>query len=364
MTENHPAPTTLWYARPAREWKEALPVGNGRLGAMVFGTAPVERIQLNEETVWTGGPYDPTRPGGPESLPEIRRLVFEGKHRQAHYLFGETMMGRPVEQMKYQPLGNLRLTFPGHDEPADYRRELDLATAIATVSYRLGEVTFTREVFASPVDDVICVRLAADAPGAVSLVAEISGGQDGQPQGDAVWECKADGADELVLTGRTAGHLGIEGRVEYEARIKMVAEGGGVTAGDGALTVTGADAVTLLVAAATNVVRYDDLGGDPAARVRSCLDAAAAKSFQALREAHVAEHGRLFGRVTLNLRETEASVLPTDERIRQHTAGSDPQLAALLFQFGRYLLISSSRPGCQPANLQGIWNEDVNPAWE
>jgi len=364
MADDNTAATRLWYACPAGEWKEALPVGNGRLGAMVFGTAPTERLQLNEETVWTGGPYDPTRPGGPEALPDIRRLVFEGRHREAHYRFGETMMGRPVEQMKYQPLGNLRLTFPGHDAPADYRRELDLATGVAGVSYRVGEVAFTREVFASAVDDVVCVRLAADAPGAVSLAAEISGGQDGQPQGDAVWESTTAGSDELVLTGRTASHLGIEGRVEYEARVKMVAEGGKVTARDGALAVSGADAVTLLVAAATNFVRYDDLGGHPAARVRSCLDAAAAKPFRALRAAHVAEHGRLFGRVTLNLRETEASVLPTDERLRQHTAGSDPQLAALLLQFGRYLLVSSSRPGCQPANLQGIWNEDLNPAWE
>jgi len=364
MTEHRPSPTTLWYARPAREWKEALPVGNGRLGAMIFGTAPTERIQLNEETVWSGGPYDPTRPGGPEALPDIRRLVFEGKHLEAHYRFGETMMGHPVEQMKYQPLGNLRLTFPGHDEPADYRRELDLETAVAAVSYRLGEVTFTRAVFASPVDDIVCVRLAADAPGAVSLKAEISGGQDGKPQGDAVWKCAADGPDELVLTGRTASHLGIEGRVVYEARVKAVAEGGEVTARDGTLAVTGADAATLLVAAATNVVTYDDLSGDPAARVRAGLDAAGSKTFQDLRKAHIAEHKRLFGRVTLDLPATEASVLPTDERIRQHTAGSDPQLAALLFQFGRYLLISSSRPGCEPANLQGIWNEDLEPAWE
>ena len=364
MTDYSPSPTTLWYSGPARQWKEALPVGNGRLGAMVFGTAPTERIQLNEETVWTGGPYDPTRPGGPEALPEIRRLVFEGKHLQAHCLFGETMMGNPVEQMKYQPLGNLRLTLRGHEEPADYRRDLDLATAVATVSYRVGGVTFTREVFASPVDDLVCVRLAADAPGAVSLTAEVSGGQDGRPQGDAVWKCTTAGCDELVLTGRTASHQGIEGRVEYEARVKMVAEGGEVTSRDDTLAVSGARAVTLLIAAATNVVRYDDLSGDPAAAVRSCLDAAGAKSYRKLREAHVAEHQRLFGRATLDLPATEASALPTDERIRQHTAGSDPQLAALLFQFGRYLLISSSRPGCQPANLQGIWNEDLEPAWE
>ncbi len=364
MADDSAAPMILWYARPAKEWREALPVGNGRLGAMVFGSTPTERIQLNEETVWTGGPYDPTRAGGPEALPEIRRLVFEGKHRQAHYLFGETMMGRPVEQMKYQPLGNLRLTFPGHDEPADYRRELDLATAVATVSYRVGEVTFTREVFASPVDDVLCVRLSADAPGAVSFTADISGGQDGKPQGDAVWQVTSAGPDELVLTGRTASYLGIEGRVAYEARVKAVAEGGEVAAREGTLTVAGADAVTLLVAAATNVTRYDRLDGDPAARVRSDLDRAGEKPFQELRQAHVAEHGRLFGRVTLDLRASEASGLPTDERIRQHTAGSDPQLAALLFQFGRYLLISSSRPGCQPANLQGIWNEDLDPAWE
>ena len=364
MPEDNTRPLILWYNRPAAEWREALPVGNGRLGAMVFGTAPAERIQLNEETVWTGGPYDPAQPGGPEALPEIRRLVFAGEYMKAHYLFGKTMMGRPVEQMKYQPLGNLRLTFPGHDEVADYRRELDLDSAVATVSYRVGGVHFAREVLASAVDQVVCIRLTADAEKAISFEADFSGGQEGRPQGDATWECTVSAPDELVLRGRTAGHQGIEGRVAYEARVKVLAEGGEVAAREGRLMVTGADAATLLVAAATNFVRYDNLGGESAARVRMGLDAVAGKPYRRIKDAHVADHRRLLRRAALELPATEASSLPTDERLRRYAEAGDPHLVALMFQFGRYLLISSSRPGCQPANLQGIWNEDVNPAWE
>jgi alpha-L-fucosidase 2 len=362
--DDNAARMVMWYARPATEWREALPVGNGRLGAMVFGAAPVERIQLNEETVWTGGPYDPTRPGGPKALPEIRRLVFAGEHMKAHYLFGRTMMGRPVEQMKYQPLGNLRLTFAGHDEATGYRRELDLDTAVAAVSYRVGDTTFTREVLASAVDDVVCIRLSADVKGAVSFGADLSGGQEGQPPGDATWGCSVEAPDELVLRGRTASHQGVEGRVAYEARVKVLAEGGKVVVRGSALDVSGADAVTLLVAAATNFVRYNDLSGDPAARVAACLEAVAGKSYGEIRKAHLGEHRRLFRRVALDLPETEASALPTDERIRHYAETCDPHLAALLFQFGRYLLIAGSRRGCQPANLQGIWNQDVSPAWE
>ncbi len=399
MRDDNAAPMVLWYARPAAEWREALPVGNGRLGAMVFGTVPAERIQLNEETVWTGGPYDPARPGGAEALPEIRRLVFAGEYMKAHYLFGETMMGRPVEQMKYQPLANLRLTFTGHDEVADYRRELDLDTAVATVSYRAGGVNFVREVLASAVDQVVCIRLTADAEGAISFEADFSGGQEGRPQGDATWECTVSVPDELVLRGHTASHQGIGSnrgrspisantgrkrqcfggkfseigerplllelpRVAYEARVKVLAEGGEWAARDGRLVVTGADAATVLVAAATNFVRYNDLGGERAARVRLCLDTVAGKSYRRIKDDHVADYRRLFRRAALELPATEASALPIDERIRRYAEAGDPHLAALLFQFGRYLLISSSRPGCQPANLQGIWNEDVNPAWE
>ena len=338
MTTHQTGACSLWYTRPAEEWFEALPVGNGRLGAMIFGRAPRERILLNEETIWTGGPYDPSQEVEPGALEEIRRLVFAGEHFKAHYLFGRTMMGRPVEQMKYQPLGNLWLEFPGHEEVADYRRQLDLDSAIASVTYRVGDTVFTREVFVSPVDQVIAVRVTADKPGRICFAARIVGGERGDSAADDRFASEAAAPDELVLRGRTASFRGIEGRVRYEARVKIIAEGGRTSAVKDGISVAGADAATLLVAAA--------------------------RPYTQIRDDHLAEHRRLFRRASLDIETTEDSALPTDERLKAHAAGRDPALAALLFQFGRYLLISSSRPGCRPANLQGIWNESANPAWE
>ncbi|MBE3069066.1 MAG: glycoside hydrolase family 95 protein [Planctomycetes bacterium] len=364
MTSDETGGCVLWYTRPAELWPEALPLGNGRLGAMVFGRVPHERILLNEETVWTGGPYDPSQEVRPGALAEIRRLVFAGEHLKAHYLFGRTMMGRPVEQMKYQPLGNLWLELPGHAAAADYRRELDLDSAIATTTYRVGDTTFSREVFVSAVDQVIAVRLTADRPGQVSFAARLVGGERGDAATDDEFASAVAGPDELVLCGRTASFRGIEGRVRYEARVKVIAEGGTVSAAGDGVSVTGADAATLLVAAATNFVNYADLSADPAARVRECLARAVARPYDALREDHVAEHRRLFRRVSIDLGAGEAARLPTDERLKACADGRDPALAALLFQYGRYLLMASSRPGCRPANLQGIWNESYNPSWE
>ena len=364
MTSREASRSVLWYTRPAEEWSEALPVGNGRLGAMVFGRAPNERILLNEETIWTGGPYDPSQEVEPGALAEIRRLVFAGEHFKAHDLFGRTMMGRPVEQMKYQVLGNLWLEFPGHEGCEDYRRELDLDSAIAATRYRAGDTVYHREVFVSPVDQVIAVRLSADKPGQVSFTARIVGGERGDPAADDWFASEVAAPDTLVLRGRTASFRGVEGRVRYEARVKLLADGGKTAVAKDGVSVIGADTVTLLVAAASNFVNHKDLSADPEARVRECLAAAVAKPFQRIREDHLAEHRRLFRRVSLELETTEASGLPTDERLRAHVEGRDPALAALLFQYGRYLLISSSRPGCVPANLQGIWNESFNPSWE
>ena len=365
MSDAEAAATTLWYRRPAQEWVEALPVGNGRLGAMVFGGTAAERIQLNEETIWTGSPYDQSRQEvEPGALDEVRRLVFEGECFKAHYLFGQKLMGQPVEQQRYQTLGNLWLALPGHDAATDYRRQLDLDAGIATTSYRVGEATFTREVLASAVDQVVAVRLSADRPGALSFSARLVGGEDGEPRDDESFATVAEAPDTLVLRGRSASYLGIPGRVEYEARVKLAVEGGTATVDGDSLAVEGADAATLLVAAATNFVRYDDLSGDPHACASACLDTAAARPYDHIRADHVAEHRRLFRRVALSLPATSASQLPTDERRAAFAEGRDPQFAALLFQFGRYLLMGSSRPGCRPANLQGIWNESQKPAWE
>ena len=359
-----PAATVLWYQKPAVKWREALPVGNGRLGAMVFGAVDCEQLQLNEQTIWTGGPYDPTHPGGAEALPEIRRLVFSGKYSDAHKLFDKTMMGEPVEQMKYQPLGNLYLEFPGHTNATDYRRQLDLDTAIASVSYRVGEVTFRREILSSPVDQVIVVRLTADKPGALTFVAKLAGVTNTKTPGDERHAVETLDSGELVLRGKTGSLWGVEGRVCYEGRVRVFNEGGKRTTTPEGVSVEAADAATLIIAAATNFVRYNDLSGDPAARVQAYLQKVAGKTWDRLRTDHLTEHQRLFRRVQLNLPATEASARPTNKRLGNYDPQQDPALAALLFQYGRYLLLGSSRPGCQPSNLQGIWNGDMNPSWE
>jgi alpha-L-fucosidase 2 len=358
--------TLVWAARPADKWENAHPVGNGRLGAMVFGRTDEERIQLNEETYWTGGPYATTVKGGAEVLPEVRRLVFEGRLKQAHILFGRRLMGYPVEQQKYQSLGNLVLRFPAADPISDYRHELDLDSAVDTTSYAAGGVRYTRRVFSSPVDQVLVVRLTADAPGRISFRAQLRGERNEAHSNYATDYFRMDGLppDGLVITGKSADYMGITGRLRYEARLKAFPEGGTMAVEDDELVVTGADAVTLLVAAATNFVTYKDVSGDPAARVAAALAGAAGRPFETLLEAHVREHRRLFRRVEIKLPSGPASDLPTAERIKAFDGTNDPALAGLVLQFGRYLLISSSRPGTQPANLQGIWNDKMNPPWD
>ena len=364
------APLTLWYRQPAAEWKHALPIGNGRLGAMVFGGTGVEHIQLNEETLWSGGPYNPVVKGASASLPEIRRLLFAGDVPQAHDLFGRTMMGVPYEQMKYQPLGDLLIAFPGHDSTTGYRRELSLDSAIARVSYAVHGVTFTREVFASAPDQVIVIRLFASQPGALTFSATLRGARNQAHSNYGTDYFHMDGVapDGLRLTGKNSDYLGIRGRLTYEARLRARTEGGRgtVSVDDRTLHVVGADTVTIVLAAATSFVNYKDVSGNPAARVRTVLDGASARSYRAVLQDHVREHRQWFGRVQLSLggSSAEAIALPTDQRIKRFATQPDPGLAALTYQFGRYLLIASSRPGTEAANLQGIWNDNSNPWWD
>ena len=353
----------LWYRQPAKEWTEALPVGNGRLGAMIMGATEQERIQLNEETVWSGAPYDPNTSGGPAALPEIRRLVFAGQYLQAHDLFGRKMMGYPTDQMSYQPLGNLWLTFPGHASVVDYRRALDLDEAIVGVTYRVGDVQFTREVLSSPVDQVIVVRLTASKPGSISFKARISGGKNGDHSSGEYYTSDSVPPDGLVLRGHNASDQGIRGQLDYQARVKAIAEGGSVETGYQELDVRQANAVTLLISAATNFVNAKDVSGDPEARVMKYLAGVTGKPYLDIRQAHVIEHQRLFRRVALDLGTTDAAQQPTDERLKNFATANDPHLVTLFFQYGRYLLVCSSRPGTLPANLQGIWNQDMSPWW-
>ena len=349
-------PLVLWYKQPAKQWVEALPIGNGRLGAMVFGGTDIERLQLNEDTLYAGGPYDPNNPEALNALPEARRLVFEGKYRQANNLVGDKMMARPIKQMPYEPVGDVNVDFPGHVDPSGYRRELDLDTAIAGVSYVAGGISYTREAFSSPVDQVIVVRLTASSPGKITFGVTMT-----TPQKATV---VADSNDTLVMRGQNGDASGIRGALAFQARVHVIAEGGTIAAEQSKIIVRNADTAMLLIAAATSYKSYKDVSGDPESLTMACLNTATARGFEQIRRAHVEEHQRLFRRVTLDLGTSDASLLPTDQRSQKFLAGLDPQLASLYFQYGRYLLISSSRRGTQPANLQGMWNDLMTPPWE
>jgi alpha-L-fucosidase 2 len=339
----------LWYQQPARQWVEALPVGNGRLGAMVFGRVDSERLQINEDSVWYGGPRDRLNPDAASNIGEVRRLLFAGQLRAAELLARGALLSTPRRQNPYQTLADLELLFfhaPG--EMSDYRRELDLDEAVLTVQYRRNAVTFRREVFASAVDQVLVVRLTADQPGQLTFTANLTRRPLEERSGKV-------GADTI----RIDGQVGPNG-VSYAALLRAVAEGGNLrTLGD-SLIVERADAVTLLLAANTTF-----RSEEPAELARKQLEQAAIQPYATLRAEHVADHRRLFGRVQLDLGSNAAADLPTNERLsRLQDGDDDPALMALYFQYGRYLLIASSRPGSLPANLQGIWNESMTPSWE
>ena len=345
----------LWYPRPAREWLEALPIGNGRLAAMVFGGVDTEILQLNEGTIWGGGPHNYDSPEGLAALPQIRQLVFDGKFRQAEELADATFMGRPAGQMPYQPAGSLNLSFVDTGDITDYRRELDLTTAIAQVEYLSGGVRYRRETFASAPDQVIVVRLTADRPGKIGFTATFDSPQRADPA--------AVDAQTIALTGISGDVGDIAGAVKFQALSRVHVETGRVQTDGGTLTVEGADSVTLLISIGTSYKSYQDVGGDANAISLQYLDAASKKSIATLRDAHVADYQRLFKRVDIDLGTSDAAMLPTDERVAAFKEGRDAQLAALHFQFGRYLLISCSRPGGQAATLQGLWNHEMSPAW-
>ncbi|WP_406457308.1 glycoside hydrolase family 95 protein [Streptomyces sp. NBC_01622] len=344
----------LFYDKPAEQWLEALPVGNGRLGAMVFGGVRTERLQLNEDTLWAGGPYDPANAEALRALPRIRELVFTGQWQRAQDLIDASCLGDPVGELMYQPVGDLRLGFAVHPAVTDYERELDLDQAVARTSFTAGDVRHTREVIASAPDQVVAVRLTADRPGAVSFRARFD-----SPQR---YEVSCSGTD-LVVAGRSGDAEGIAGQVLFRTLVRAMGEGGTVNSRDGVLTVTGADAVTLLVSTATSYVDYRDTSADPAVRASHHLAAAAELSWQTLLRRHREDYQRLFHRVSIDLGGGGTAALPTDQRVALFRDDDDPQLAALYYQYARYLLISCSRPGTQPANLQGIWNDSMTPAW-
>ncbi|GIF77674.1 large protein [Asanoa siamensis] len=348
----------IWYDESAgTDWLRALPIGNGRLGAMVFGNVDVERLQLNEDTVWAGGPYDSSNTQGAAALPEIRRLVFANQWSQAQTLVDQAMRGRPAGQLAYQTVGNIRLTFPsGGSGVSEYSRHLDLTTATTSVSYLQNGIRHQRETLASAPDQVIAMRLTADRAGAISFSARFD-----SPQRTTL---SSPDSATIALDGLSGDMEGVTGRVRFLALARAVVDGGTVSSSGGTLTVTNATSVTLLISIGTNYVSYANVSGDYQGIARRHLDAARTRSWDQLRSRHVADYQTLFNRTTLDLGRTSAADQPTDVRISQHASVNDPQFSALLFQFGRYLLISSSRPGSQPANLQGIWNDSLAPAWD
>ena len=356
-------PLALWYRRPAQDWLEALPLGNGRLAAMVFGGVETERLQLNEGTVWAGGPYMPANPEGLTALPEIRRLIFAGKWQDAQDLVNAKFLGIPTPELPYQTVGSLTLDFPAPEAVSEYRRELDLDTAIARTQYTANGVHFTRECFISAVHQVLVMRLTADKPGQISFTASLDSPQ---KSGAGVLEdsnAKLLRGDSIALHGISSDANGVAGSVKFHALARAKTEGGSVRVENDRLIVSGADAVTLVVSVGTSYKNYQDVSDDSYIKALVHLDIGAGRSYDRLQQGHIIPYQNYFHRVTLDLGTTEAAQRPTDERVKTFADGQDPALAALHFQFGRYLLLSCSRPGGQPATLQGLWNDSLTPPW-
>jgi alpha-L-fucosidase 2 len=361
----------LWYDKPAADWNEALPIGNGRLAAMAFGGVAEELLRINENTFWAGGPHDYTNPEAGPHLDELRGMIFHRQFQEAQKLATEKLMGNPPLQQPYQPFCDLRLLFAGQEGVSDYRRELDLDRALATVAYRSGGVQFRREIFASYPDQVLVVGLTADRPGLLNFDVLLSSQEPGVQvvaSGDDALHLSGEvGPRERALKdahGRGNWNAGWDGPgLKFQALLHVGLEGGKVSAREGNLEVRGAQAATLLFSAATSFNNYHDISGDAAARAEAHIKPAAAKSYQKILRDHVADYQRYFRRVRLDLGTSAAPSKPTDVRLKSFRDAPDPQLATLLYQFGRYLVITSSRPGGQPPNLQGMWNQDIWPTW-
>ena len=354
----------LWYSTPAGStWEAALPIGNGRLGAMVYGNPGQETLQLNESSVWSGGPNRNDNPHALAALPEVRRLIFDGQTVAASDLAAKTIQSERINGMEFQPVGNLELTFPGHEHPDDYYRELDLERAVQTTRYSVGGVHYTREVFASIPDQLIVVHLTADRPGSLSFSATFD-----SPQRTTLSEGRR---GELDMDGISGDKDGVKGAVRFRASVRVKTKGGTTTLDSQSLAVAGADEATLCISIGTNFVNYHDLSADEKAKTASYLDKAAVQPYEELLARHIKTYRKYFSRVSLDL--GPGATAPTDARLAAFDTTNDPGLVALYFQFGRYLLISCSEPGTssepgsqpatQPATLQGIWNNKIHPPW-
>ncbi len=354
----------LTYDKPAVKWTEALPIGNGRIGAMVFGGIEDEHLQINEGTLWGGHPHDYTDPDSYQNLAEVRSLIFAGKTEEAEKLAGRSFMGQPKLLMPYQPFCDLRLHFAPAQDVTGYRRELRLDDAMSEITYSVGPASYKREAFISYPDQILVVRLTASQPGQINFTLALD-----SPQSDV--DVQSVSNDALQLSGQIqprqnsprswTGSWDTAG-MKFAAVLKVLPEGGSIHSDGKQLDVSGANAVTILFSNATSFKNYRDISGNALEAANRYLANASRLSFEKLRQRHVEDYQRLFSRVKLNLGE-DHSTETTDKRIAEFASSDDPSLLALYFEFGRYLLISSSRPGGQPANLQGIWNQDIHPAW-
>jgi alpha-L-fucosidase 2 len=361
-----PAPVgdmVAWYRQPAQAWLDAMPLGNGLMGAMVFGGVQKERIALNESSFWSGRPHDYDDPNAGKYFSQIRDLVFAGKFQEAEKMADDHFWGIPKNQQAYQPLGDLQLTFDGVDNATDYRRELDMETGVAKVTYRVGDAVFTREIFISHPDRVMVIHLTADKPGRISVQGQFT---------SPYLETATATPGKLVVDGCWKGPMKpngliatVEGKGErLQTAMLALPEGGQSEGADGAVRIKGANSLTLIVTAATSFINYHDISGDPAAACEKVLADIKGKDYATLRRRHEDDFRGLMGRVHLAVGDSAMNQKPTDERLKSMRAGgADPNLEALCFQFGRYALACSSRAGGQPANLQGIWNEQTTPSW-
>lgn len=348
----------LWYNKPSGNvWENALPVGNGRLGAMVYGNVEKETIQLNEHTLWSGSPNRNDNPLALDSLAEIRKLILEGKQKDAEKLANRVIITKKSHGQMFEPAGELHLSFNGHEQYTNYYRELDIERAVTKTNYTAGGVTYTRETIASLADRVIVVHLTASKPGSISFTAYYT-----SPQPRVV--VKTVKSRQLTFSGTTIDHEGVKGMVRYKGIAEFKTNGGSISSADTSIIVRNATAVTIYISIATSFNNYLDVSGDENERATGYLNNAISKSFNTILKAHIAAYQKYFNRVKLDLGTTEAPALPTDERLKNFSSANDPQFAALYFQYGRYLLISSSHPGGQPANLQGIWNNRLRPPWD
>lgn len=348
----------LWYNQPSgMTWENALPIGNGFLGAMVYGNVENEIIQLNENTVWSGGPNNNDNPNALASLPEIRELIFEGKHKDAEKLANETFITKKSHGQMFQPVGNLNLYFAGHEKYSNYRRELDIEKAITKTSYDVDGVAYTREAFVSFSERVIIIHISANKKDKISFTASYT-----SPHKEK--NVAVNASKDLEITGRTSDHDGVKSLINFKGITRIKLDSGKVEHTGDSLIVKGANAVTVFISIATNFNNYNDVSGDEVKRVADYMNKAYGKSYESIKKSHIAAYQKYFNRVKLDLGITPEANLPTDVRLENFRNANDPQFVALYYQYGRYLLISSSQPGGQPANLQGIWNNSLNPAWD